>query len=515
MGTELATERLTVNLVVSENRQQVVVRGKISVPEQKPDVEEILSIDKTATVKKVSVIPDKVVVEGTLTLQIVYVAMKPEQSVHHMHDQISFTTFVDVPGARPGMNVKVTVTAEDVKVTRDPDCSGDLDVTAVLDVFAKATEMREIEVLTEVPKGTACKAEKIAIENVVGRGTRQVIVSQGFQVPAEKPGVEKILDADATAVVTGTKMIKNKVLVDGEISVQVMYVAAEPHQPVHNLHRTIEFSDFVEITGAAPGMNVQVDAVVESVEVEVKDTCADFLTVYAVLSLEARVTETRQISVVVCPERTPGVTTRKLHIEQVVGEGTAQVVVRETFTTPDPKPDVQKILDTSVREVKVTETRIIEDKILAAGYVDVSLVYVAALPNQAVHAMHRRLNFRTFVHVPGAREGMELDVRPTVEFIKADARGAHISVELVLKVTARVTESMQREVAVAVEEEEEVPCRPGEIIEHTVQPGDTLYLLAKRYDTTIGKILQLNPQIKDPNVLSVGQVIKIQCGARG
>ena len=54
------TEKLRVSQVVSENTQQTVVRGKITVPEPKPDVEKILSTDKTAKIKKIEILSDKV-----------------------------------------------------------------------------------------------------------------------------------------------------------------------------------------------------------------------------------------------------------------------------------------------------------------------------------------------------------------------------------------------------------------------------------------------------------------------
>lgn len=44
---------------------------------------------------------------------------------------------------------------------------------------------------------------------------------------------------------------------------------------------------------------------------------------------------------------------------------------------------------------------------------------------------------------------------------------------------------------------------------YTVRPTDTLFLLARRFDTTVEAILRVNPQITDPNLISVGQVICI------
>lgn len=53
-------------------------------------------------------------------------------------------------------------------------------------------------------------------------------------------------------------------------------------------------------------------------------------------------------------------------------------------------------------------------------------------------------------------------------------------------------------------------CRPVPgIIRYVVRPGDTLYSIAARFNVTVERILRLNPQITNPNVIFPGQVIRI------
>ncbi|MBE3650181.1 LysM peptidoglycan-binding domain-containing protein [Paenibacillus polymyxa] len=44
---------------------------------------------------------------------------------------------------------------------------------------------------------------------------------------------------------------------------------------------------------------------------------------------------------------------------------------------------------------------------------------------------------------------------------------------------------------------------------HIVKKGDTLYLLAQKYNVTLEKVIAANPQLADPNQLSIGEKIKI------
>lgn len=504
-------EKITVNQVVSEDTRQVVVRGTIVIPDAKPDLEQIISTDKTARIKNTRLLPDKAVIEGKLTVQVVYVAFEPSQSVHHFHGQIPFTGFIDLPGALPDMDFQTDVLVEDIKVTPSKKDPREFDVNAVLQLKAKVTEAREVEVLTaSADDDTEAEYDTIHINDVVGRGTSQVIVSDDFDEPMEKPEPEKILDVDSTVTITETRVVANKVIVDGELNLQIMYVGAVPKQSVHDLHQTIKFTDFIDVEGAEPDMDVVVKALVEDCEVQIKGD--PYFEATCVVKLDAMVTQPREVRVMTsCSGST--VETIELNVEELIGEDSTQVVARETFETPEPKPCPVKIINVSIVEIEVTDVKVIKNKVIIRGQVDLKIVYVSDKKDQAVHAMHHQLNFRTFVEIQGAVEGMDVDVRPMVEYINAEPANCDVNIEAVIKVRVRVTETMRREVCVDVVEPE-VECTPGEIIEYTIKSGDTLFELAQRYSTTVNQIKKHNPGL-NPDNLRVGQVIKIPCGAKG
>jgi len=507
------TERLKVNLVQGENIVQTVVRGQIEVPEAKPDVDKILSKETAVKVRDVSIVPDKVIVNGTLTLQVMYVAFEPAQSVHSMHGDVNFTTIVDVPGAEPGMEYVVDFTVEDVSLTPSKKDARKFDVAAVLGVFAKVMDVEELEVLTEAPAGNeALETQDITVEHMIGdKETKQVIVSDVFDVPEEKPDVEKILNTKADVEITGKRVLAGKVIVDGEVKLQVMYAALTPGQSVHDLHHTIKFSDFVEVPEAQPGMNVQVHAVVESADVQ--PVIDPKLSADVIVKLTVFVSETRTLKDV--PTRLKdekGYTRERLKVDREIGTGETQVVLRETTEVPESKPDVMKVLELWVDKTEVTETNILKEKVLIRGYVEVEIVYVSTKPDQAVHALHQRLNFRTFVVVPGAEHDMKVKVKVSPEYVNVDQQGVDLHTEVVLKVKATVTELTQLNVYVPSVEPTPTPCVPTD---YTVQAGDTLSTIAAAKGTTVAAILAENPQITNPDVISVGQVIRIPCVPMG
>ncbi|MDQ7029846.1 MAG: LysM peptidoglycan-binding domain-containing protein [Ardenticatenia bacterium] len=53
------------------------------------------------------------------------------------------------------------------------------------------------------------------------------------------------------------------------------------------------------------------------------------------------------------------------------------------------------------------------------------------------------------------------------------------------------------------------PTPTPDYIIHVVQPGETLIRIARQYETTVEAILELNPEITDPNFIREGQEIKV------
>jgi LysM repeat protein len=51
---------------------------------------------------------------------------------------------------------------------------------------------------------------------------------------------------------------------------------------------------------------------------------------------------------------------------------------------------------------------------------------------------------------------------------------------------------------------------PAQPTMHTVQRGETLGTIARKYGTTVDAILALNPGIRNPNLIYVGQVIRVR-----
>ncbi|NLO88813.1 MAG: DUF3794 domain-containing protein [Clostridia bacterium] len=410
----------------------------------------------------------------------------------------------------------------------------------VLEIFVKVFEVAQLEVVTDViGRDLDVRKELLKVDSVIGEQEKQVEVVRDIEFPDRKRA-KKVKEVIAEVKDIETEIIPDKVIIKGVLHKQILFVEAETNK-VFETSVDEPFTVSVEIPGAKKDHTVKVDVDVEFVDVDLKkgNRREGFreAKLTAILDVFVKVTEELQLEVVT-DVRGRGLDVRKelLKVQSVVGENERQVNLRDEIIIDRP---VKKIVDT-LTDVKINrrETKVLNDKVIVDGVLKKQIFFVD-LCSEAVFEKSVKEDFTTFVDVPGARKDQNVQVNVDVEFVdhevpdypkwicgafedgEFDPEDYPIIQTAVLSIFAKVTETLQLDVVVDVrskkdkyddeEEEEGEECRIKIVV---VQRGDTLWKLAKRFNTTVEAIMELNPGI-DPNNLRIGQKIRIPCSAEG
>lgn len=99
--------------------------------------------------------------------------------------------------------------------------------------------------------------------------------------------------------------------------------------------------------------------------------------------------------------------------------GKIQAIIQDTVTIPDGKPDATRGVEAKAK-FSIDEVRVIHDKVIVDGEVTAKILYVAALPTQPVHFFQATFPFLEFIHLCGAKHGMQALVYFNVEHINVD-----------------------------------------------------------------------------------------------
>lgn len=382
----------------------------------------IKNIRADVTNVSVEIIPDKVIVQGTIAKQVFFVA--EDDIVHHFPEEMRFSALVEVPGARPGMLAQVHPSIFNVIAFLSPDGNQILQ-KVIVDVDVVVTDFVQLHV-AEDPYGTP-----VITEAVVGEATGQVLETGTvtLAVPATK-----VTEIRATPEITGVTVNPGEVIVNGNILKQLFFVGTDGvdrHQGV-----AAPFSVTVAIPGAQPGMNVQVHPMVRDVAFSLEPQ-GMLVAQEVVLDVFVKVTETTEL--VLALGEGPLIKT-----ERVLGQGFTELMEEATVTLAQPAASLVGI----TARFESVRARAIENKVILQGTIVKDVTYVTAAGTQATETF--TIPFSDFADVPGSRPGLNVFVRPEVRAVLFDPTqtGTNISEKIVADIFVTVTETAQIPVAI-------------------------------------------------------------------
>jgi hypothetical protein len=402
-------------VVIGENTRQLLLERNVTLTIPAIKVRNI-----NASVRDITtdVIADKVVIQGVLHKQIFFVG--EDNIVHHQAEDISFSTFVEVPGAEPGMNVQIEPVIETIIFSLlSPTV---VHQKVVIEFFVKVTESRQLNVVSG-------NGPLVRVDQVVGENTKQELF-ENF-VTLTTPAI-KIDDITVVIRDLNTHIIEDKIIIQGVIHKQIFFIGTnniEFHQA-----EDIEFSTFVDIPGATPGMDVEVIPTIEFVHFELKNPTTILQKV--VVEFFAKVTESVQINIVLGPGAL-------LKVETVIGENTTQILVENVFTLPIPTIKIREIV-ASIRDLT---TEVIENKVIIQGTLHKQIFFIGE--DNLEHHQAEDVPFSTFVDIPGATPGMNVHVNSTIETILFELESRHaLRQKVVIEFFVKVTETQQLQVQI-------------------------------------------------------------------
>src|SRR5690554_2801937 len=417
-GGEILMDPLVrAEVVIGEATKQLLVERDITLAQPAIKIRNITAEIRDLTSE---LIMDKVVIQGLLHKQIFFVG--EDNIVHHQTEEAPFSTFVDVFGAEPGMNVQIHPTVETILFTLLT--STLLHQKVVIEFFVKVTEPTQIN----IQEGTG---PLVRLDQVIGEATKQELIEN--MVTLHVPAI-KIDDITAEITDLTVEVLEDKIVIQGVLHKQIFFIGhdnVEFHQA-----EEVEFSTFVDIPGAEPGMDVVTEPTIEFIHFELLDE--NTILQKIVVEFFVKVTESVQINVALGPGAL-------LKLDTVVGEQTSQLLIESILALTQPAVKIREI----VAKVERLMAEVIEDKIIIQGIVHKQIFFINE-NNLEIH-QSEDVPFSTFVDIPGAVQGMDVRIKPEIETILFELLDPNtLRQKVVLELFVKLTESQQLQVQVVV-----------------------------------------------------------------
>ncbi|WZL73546.1 DUF3794 domain-containing protein [Clostridiaceae bacterium 35-E11] len=517
MAVELIRDLLKIDQTVGEGYAQALVEGDILVPDVKPDISRILSVDGNINITGKEAVQDKIIVDGMVNFKILYASEVGEYPINSITASAGFSHNIDIPETSPMMDIDVLTEIEhiDFSIVNERKVS----VKTVVNLTGKSFTTSKMEILREVQGlgDIQILRNKVYYNDIVGTNHSETIARENFEIDENLPEIAEILKSDALAIQKEKQVTDGKVIVEGVVKVNTLYIGDDDRNSLFLLKHEIPFTHFVEVTGAMKDMESKVALRVDDVYTDIKENIEGdrkVLEVEAIVKVDATVHELEEKEVLVdaySPSKGLRVEKQPVTLQQTVGQNNANMVVKEMLDIPSDHPEIFKVFNVHTKPV-MTDVSLVEEKCIMEGIIEADVLYLSQDKEQSAHSFRQEIPFRHFVEVAGAKEDMNADTSLYINDVDYSLiNPEQIELKVHLGASCMVSKKTAMDILVDLEELEETPDmskRPSITI-YYVQPGDSLWRIAKRYNTTVKNLVETN-DIQDPDLIMPGDQIIIQ-----
>ncbi len=515
MDIALVKKTITIEENIGCEHGQIMIEGDIIVPDINPDIAMILESDAKVTIEKIEILKDRVNYIGTLDVQVLYLAKGSDKPIHSMTTSMVIDELITLNGVDDTMWVEVVPTIQniDYKILNDRKIS----LKSIINVEVSGEEQHSIELITDAEnlKPTQVKKNKININKTIDNKNDRFMVKEELQVGNGSPNIKNILQRDARIINKEVRTGNGKVVVDGEILVSILYKGDSDESIVEIIEKEVGFSGSIDVSGANEDMHSMCDLKVAEFYTTIKeDDDGEDRLVDIEISVSAHVKVNSEESMEILDDayvigKDLLLEKKEIKYPQLICRNRNQSTIKEIIQIEG--PDVLQIFKVS-GDALIDDVVVMDDRIITEGIVNVNILYITQSDDAPICSHKEILPFRQVIETRGAKPHMDKKVAGNVEHIGFNMQSdKEVELRIQVSFTGEVIEYNKQNVVVDVE----VADLPKDVIEkmasmviYVVQKNDTLWSIAKKFNTDIDDIVEIN-EMENPDLLFEGQKLLI------
>ena len=326
-------------------------------------------------------------------------------------------------------------------------------------------------------------------------------VSEQIAVPHGKPPIGTIVWSDIRIKNQNIKTMEGSIIINGQLSVFIIYIPEMENMPEQWLEQTIDFNGQLEMSEATEDVVSYIELWLNNVNVQPEinqDNEMRNLSVSALLKLNVKLYKETSIKVIedvykpganLVPIMEPK-TYQKLLVKNA--SRTKEVVKMKIDKT---KGQLLQICN-SQAEIKIENILVRDNSLKAIGKIKTCIIYISSDDRHPICCQCRESNFEHGIDAESIEVNDEYFLNWKVEQVNANMLNAdEVEIKAVIALEAIVFKKVEQNFVTEINQEpvdmealNSAPVLKGYI----VQKGDTLWKLAKENYTTIEKIMTVN-----------------------
>lgn len=507
MEVQVSRENICINKLVAEKKELIFVNSDMIVPDSKPDILNTINVSGNICLYKKEVSEDKVKIEGCINTYVMYLPDSKDDNLRALNCNLDFSESIAVQGAREGMLLTTKCIIKDIecKVINGRKVS----IKASVEVNIKLYSNEDVEIVNKINNIDDIQTlqKDFCVNSLIGNGKTTVYAKDTLNIE-QADELAEILKVDINLVDKDIKISYNKVLAKAEAEIKIMYLTEDNRigrvvgkTPVVGFIdiQNIKEENICDVNYEIKNMICKPNPVEEHsiyVELEIEESCMAF--------------EKRQINLI---QDLYSPTCNLEFSQKRISSSADKSEISKEFTIKN-RVQIPEINDGSLLDVEVVpslvNTAITNSKITYSGDLNLNFIFTN---ESSVNSRTAKMPFEISVDNENRSDkiNVETDISIKSTNFEIQSKG-EASGEVELLLDAKTNKNACMNIIDNVEMTEHTDEQNDEdydsLILYIAKPGDSLWKIAKRFNSTVDELTRMNG-IENPDVIMVGQKIYI------
>ena len=508
----------TVSLTRSAGKEQtqLLIEGDIIVPDTKPDMRTLLRTRAEAQIERQEASSDRVVFFGKLTIKALYLAKGAEKPVHSLILTAPIEDFIQIEGVDRDMWTDVTAEIANIDYKMVNDRKVNYRAVINITVSAHAKISADVVVSVDDLAESHLKKSRHSVCRVIANREDRFQVKNDLPLPPGKPGIRNILQTDARISNKEVKVQGGRVSVSGELLIQTLYTGDDDGIAEFIEHET-PFSGHIDAPGAKEGMQADVILSVADLNMTISaDEDGEDRVFVADATISALLRVSSQSDIVILEDayhinKDLNFARETLKFPRLIGRNKNQCPVKEIIQLDNECPELLQIHQVS-GDLMVEAIKLFEDRLSVEGIINADILYIARDDETPLYNFKAVIPFKQTIEVKGAMSGMEATIEHAIDHIGFNMLSPReVEVRFLVCFTARVVDNRSVNVITDIEftdMDKSVLDKMASITVYIVQNGDSAWSIAKKYNTGLDDLLEIN-ELDSPEDITPGQKLLV------
>lgn len=505
MEVEATRQTITVNKLINTKKELITIEGDMIVPDVKPDILNTIDTIGNVCIYKKEVLEGKARFDGTINLNVIYLADTDEDTTRGLTYALDFTQIIDVENCKSGMTMKSNLNIKNIECRV---LNGrKINTKVLLEVEVSIYSNEEIKILKKIDNIEEIQTlnSSIQINNLVGNGNCRATAKDTIMLN-EGEELSEILKTGIKVENSEVKVSYNKVLLKADANVKIMYLTED--KEIKILSKNIPVMGFIDINNVSEENILSCNYEIKNIIIKPNPVEQHSIYVEIEFEMECEAMESLNIELIqdmYCPTRE--LEFKQKEITTTTGKNKIKEIsnIRERILIPEISN--RKIYDVEIMP-NINSVKILNGRAVYEGELKLNFIF-SLDENIRIDTKKYTLPFTFSIDNENLSENKILETKIECnndEFVIISDGTIECKIDLIfnIEVSNYTNINIMEEINV---QDECMSISPSMVI-YIVKQGDTLWNIAKKYKTTVKEIVDLN-KIENPNNLQIGQKLFI------